>query len=344
MIARVSERETGPHADAPRQPESAEPTGLDGAWQAAERGVDAEPDPVTAPDRPRRSRERTRIFAAAGSIIVVAAIVLTFVLIKLNAKTSSSSGSLPNGHAGAAPTAVVDKVTSVPASTLNTVGSGAYAGRMQTITGNPAPLTANGKPELLYIGAEYCPYCAAERWAMIVALSRFGALSGLATVQSAVSDGAGNQEPFPNTPTWTFVHASYSSPYLTFSEVELYTNIPDTSAGGYTALQTATSAQLALLNKYDAPPYVDSAAAGSIPFLDFGNKYVSIGASYSPQVLSGLSWGTIATDLSNPGSTVAKSVDGTANYITAAICSMTGNQPSSACTTTVRSLETQLQS
>ena len=285
-----------------------------------------------------------RIFAAAGSIIVVAAIVLTFVLIKLNAKTTSSSGSLSNGHGGAAPTAVVDKVTSVPARTLNTVGSGAFTGRIQTITGNPAPLTANGKPELLYIGAEFCPYCAAGRWAMIVALSRFGTFSGLATVQSAVSDGAGNQEPYPDTPTWTFVHAGYSSPYLTFSEVELYTNIPDTSTGGYTALQTATSAELALLRKYDAPPYVDSAAAGSIPFLDFGNKYVSIGASYSPQVLSGLSWSTIATDLSNPNSTVAKSVDGTANYITAAICSMTGNQPSSACTTTVRSLETQLTS
>ena len=307
--------------------------------------------PASPQDGPRRSRERparraaqrTRIFAAAGSTIVVAAIVLTFVLIKLNAKTTPpSASSISNGHAGAAPTAVVDKVTSVPAGTLNAVGSGAFTGKIQTINGNPAPLTANGKPELLYIGAEYCPYCAAERWAMIVAMSRFGTFSGLATVKSAVSNGAGNQEPFPDTPTWTFAHASYSSPYLTFSEAELYTNIPDTSTGGYTALQTATSAELALLSKYDAPPYVDSAASGSIPFLDFGNKYVSIGASYNPQVLSGLSWNTIAADLSNPNSSVAKAVDGTANYITAAICSITGNQPASACTTTVRSLETQL--
>ena len=284
-----------------------------------------------------------RTFAAAGSIIVVAAIVLTFVLIKLNAKTTTT-GSLSNGHTGAVPTAVVDKVTSVPARTLNTVGSGGFTGRIQAITGNPAPLTATGKPELLYIGAEFCPYCAAERWAMIVALSRFGTFSGLATVRSAVSDGAGSQEPYPDTPTFTFVHATYTSKYLAFSEVELYTNIPDTSTGGYTVLQTATSAELALLRKDDAPPYVDSAAIGSIPFLDFGNKYVSIGASYSPQVLSGLSWSTIATDLSNPDSTVAKSVDGTANYITAAICSMTGNQPSGACTTTALSLQTQLKS
>jgi hypothetical protein len=42
-----------------------------------------------------------RILAAAGSIIVVAAIALTFVLIKLNAKTTPSPGSLSNGHAGA---------------------------------------------------------------------------------------------------------------------------------------------------------------------------------------------------------------------------------------------------
>jgi hypothetical protein len=36
---------------------------------------------------------------------------------------------------------------------------------------------------------------------------------------------------------------------------------------------------------------------------------------------------------------VAKAVDGTANYITAAICKMTGNQPASACTSTVQSLD-----
>jgi hypothetical protein len=310
--------------------------------------------PASSQDGPSRSRERparqatqhARIFVAAGSIIVVAAIVLTFVLIKLNAKTTPPSGpSISNGHAGAAPTAVVSKVTSVPASTLNAVGSGAFTGNFQTITGKPAPLTANSKPELLYIGAEYCPYCGAERWAMIVAMSRFGRFSGLATVKSAVSNGAGNQEPFPDTPTWTFAHASYSSPYLTFSEVELNTSIPDTSTGGFTTLQTATSAEQALLSKYDAPPYVDSAAeSGSIPFLDFGNTYVSIGASYNAQVLSGLSWNTIAADLSNPNSSVAKAVDGTANYITAAICSMTRNHPASACTTTVRSLETQLKS
>jgi hypothetical protein len=301
----------------------------------------------------RRAERRRRILLASGSVVVVLAIVLTFVLIKLNSKSSaapapttpSASASpqgLSNGPTGSALTPIVDKVTSVPASTLDAVGKGQFAGKIQTITGNPKALTADGKPELLYVGAEYCPYCAAERWAMIVALSRFGTFSGLATVHSAVSDGAGNQEPYPDTSTWTFVHATYSSPYLTFTPVEQFTNIPDASNGGYTALQSATSAQLALLSKYDAPPYITASEAGSIPFLDFGNKYVSIGASYTPQVLSGLSWSTIATDLSNPNSPVAQAVDGTANYITAAICKMTGNQPASACTPTVQALESQL--
>ena len=193
---------------------------------------------------------------------------------------------------------------------------------------------------MLYIGAEYCPYCAAERWAMIVALSRFGTFSGLATIHSAAADGAGNAEPYPNTPTWTFANAKYTSPYLTFSTVEQYTNVPDSSNGFYTTLQTMTKAQQALITKYDAPPYVST--AGSIPFVDFGNKYLVAGASYSPQVLAGLSWATIGADLSNPNSAVAKAVDGTANYITAAICKLTGNQPASACTATVKSLESQI--
>ena len=64
-----------------------------------------------------------------------------------------------------------------------------------TITG--APLTSGGKPEMLYIGAEYCPYCAAERWAMIVALSRFGTFSGLRHDPLGGQDGAGQRRAVP---------------------------------------------------------------------------------------------------------------------------------------------------
>jgi hypothetical protein len=289
----------------------------------------------------RRAEQRRRILIASGSIIAVIAVVVAFIVIKANTKPSSGSSS--NGPTGAALSSVVSKVTSVPASTLDKVGdgSGQVNAKPKAVT-NGTPLTANGKPEMLYMGAEYCPFCAAERWSMIVALSRFGTFSGLSTVHSASVNGAGTSEPYPNTPTFTFHGSTYTSKYLTFTPVETETNVPDKTTGGYTILEKPTSAQQALLAKYDVPPYVPAGSNGAIPFIYFGGKAIIAGASYNPQVLAGLSWDKIASELSNPNSTVAKAINGTANYITAAICKMTGNQPASACTATVQSLESQI--
>lgn len=278
----------------------------------------------------RRAEQRRRILIASGSIIAVIAVVVAFIVIKANNKPATNSS---NGPTGAALASVVSKVTNVPASTLDKVGSGSFTGKIQPVNGG-TPLTSGGKPEMLYMGAEYCPYCAAERWSMIVALSRFGTFSGLSTVHSSTTDTPSNIS------TFTFHGSSYTSKYLTFTPVEMETNIPDPSTGGYTTLQTPTKAQQALLTKYDAAPYTTS--AGAIPFIYFGGKYLSIGASYDATVLSGLKWDQIAADLNNPDSAVAKAINGTANHITAAICKMTGNQPASACTATVQSLEKSL--
>jgi len=335
------------HADAPQEPEMARPAGLDGD------AVPASPDWVYAQDLPsgsgepppRRGGQPWRILVAVGIVAAVAAIAVTFVLIKFNTKPAlPSASSRSNGQAGVAPAAVIGRVTSVPVSALDAVGDGGGVVTARPITLGGAALTLNGKPEMFYLGSEFCPFCAAERWAMIAALGRFGTFSGLATIRSAATDGAGGGEPYPNTATWTFAKVSYSSPYLTFTPVENLSNIPDPSTGGYTTLETPTPAQQALVAKFDAPPYVPPDYSGGIPFIDFGNKYALFGASYSPQLLAGLSWSQIAADLSNPNSPVAMGIDGTANYITAAICAMTGNQPTSACTTTVRSLETRLRS
>ena len=291
----------------------------------------------------RRAEQRRRILIAAGSIIAVVAIVVAFIVVKANSKPPASN-TASNGPTGAALASVVSDLTSVPASTTDKIGNG---GGQVNATPKPVtngtPLTANGKPEMLYMGAEYCPYCAAERWAMIQALSRFGTFSGLSTVHSASVNGAGQAEPYPNTPTFTFHGSTYTSQYLTFTPVETQTNIPDKTTGTYTLLETPTKDQQALLTKYDAPPYVPSGSQGAIPFIYFGGKYIIAGASYNPQVLAGLSWSKIASEVkNNPNSDVAKAVVGTANYITAAICKMTGNQPASACTSTIQSLESSL--
>jgi thiol-disulfide isomerase/thioredoxin len=281
----------------------------------------------------RRAQVRKQVLLTVGSVAAVLAVVVAFVVIKAFAGPASAGSNTATANAS-----VVANLTSVPASTLKAVGKGSAltynAKPLIPITG--PPLTENGKPEVLYIGAEYCPYCAAERWAVIVALARFGTFSGLAPIRSAAKDGGGNAEPYPLTPTWTFAKASYTSSYLTFTPVEGYTNIPDKATGFYTVLQTPTAAQQALLDKYDA------AYQGAIPFIDYGNKFLSVGASYNPAVLSGLTWAQIAADLHDPTSAVAKSVLGTANFATAAICSLTNNQPASACTSTVRALQAKI--
>jgi hypothetical protein len=278
---------------------------------------------------------KRRLWLAGGSIVAVIAVIVAFVLASSNGGSSgSTSGNTAAPPTGSALTSVLGQLTSVPAGTLDQVGAGTTAANPTSITG--AALTSGGKPEVLYIGAEYCPYCAAERWAMIVALNRFGTFSGLAPIRSAAKDGGGNAEPFPLTPTWTFAKSSYTSSFVTFTPVEGYTNIPDKATGFYTVLQPPTAAQQALLDKYDA------ANQGAIPFIDYGNRYMSVGASYNPAILSGLTWAQIADDLHDPSSTVAKSVLGTANFATAAICSLTNNQPASACTSAVRALQAKI--
>jgi hypothetical protein len=294
----------------------------------------------------RRAQLRTRLLLTGGAIIAVVAVVLALALIKAGSKPAATPPP-PDGPTSAALAALVKDLTSVPASTLDAVGAGSLSsdgiGHTATSTSgylapvSGSPLTAGGKPEVLYVGAEFCPYCAAARWPLIVALSRFGTFSGLSTSRSAVASGAGQDEPFPATPTWTFHGSAYTSRYLAFTPVELETNIPDPATGYYTGLDTLTAAQQELMARYEP-------GGQSIPFIDIGNAYVQMAvlAPFGPQDLQGLTWSQIAAALHDPSSTLAKGIDGSANYLTAAICKVTGNEPASACTQAVQALEPRL--
>jgi Domain of unknown function (DUF929) len=285
----------------------------------------------------RRRERRRKILMASGAIVVVVAVVVVLVVVKLNQK-STTAPLASNGPTGAALTSLTADVTGVPSSVLDQVGAGSI-GSNEFTKENGSPLTENGKPEFLYVGAEYCPYCGAERWAMIAALSRFGTFSGLSTIHSSSTDA------YPNTPTWTFYGSSYTSKYVAFSSVEETRNYRQGNSSSqnvaYVTLQTPTAAQQALVDKYD--PGTDG-QGGSIPFIDIGNKYVEIGnlSPYGPQYLQGKTWSQVAAAMNQPSSTIAKGVDGSANYLTAGICALTGNKPATACTPTVKALEAKL--
>jgi hypothetical protein len=264
----------------------------------------------------RKAERRNRMLITGGSTLVVLVIVLAFILVKLTQGSPSSSGSTSTTGT-LLPASVASQVTGVPPATLNTVGKGAVPASTSTpfSPGSGAALTSGGKPEMLYIGAEFCPYCAAMRWSMAVALSRFGALTPLHGIHSSSVDTD------PNTATLTFYKSGYTSKYLTFSPVE-----NETVSRG--PLQNPTAAQNAVWAKYEPDP-----STRGYPFIAFGNKLVMKGPIYNPAVLAGKSWSQIAAALKDPTSPIAQSVDGAANYITGAICRMTNNQPSSVCAT-----------
>jgi thiol-disulfide isomerase/thioredoxin len=275
----------------------------------------------------QRAERRRRLFITGGSILAVVAIVVAFVVVK---SLGSSAPAKPASATGTPlPSSVVNDITNVPASTLQAVGKGSTDPK-SIIRLSGTPLTKDGKPEVLYIGAEYCPYCAAERWAMAVALSKFGTFTGLRGIHSSSSDVP------PSIPTLTFYKTGYTSKYLVFTPVET------TTEDRNTPLQKTTPAQQALLSKYDAPPYVSQGSTGAIPFVDFGNKFLISGASYNPAVLQGKSWSEVAAALSDPASPISQGAVGAANSMTAAICKLTNNQPATACTPAIQQLEGQL--
>ncbi len=261
-----------------------------------------------------RSKRRPWLLVV-GTLVVIAVIVGIFLYISHQSPSSNAVQTpVPTDNT------VLKAVTGVDPSVSNAVGTGGVTNLLHSVNGSPPVLKGpTGKPEFFYAGAEYCPFCAAQRWAIIVTLSRFGTFSKIAQIQSAES----------NIATFTFVGSTYTSSYIDFVPLETASNQPDGN-GSYQPLQTPTAEQLQLINTYNAPPYTQS--QGSIPFIDIANRYVMTGASVDPQKLGATSWQDIANNLSNKDDPITQGILGSANYLTAAICITTNQQPGSVCT------------
>jgi thiol-disulfide isomerase/thioredoxin len=263
-------------------------------------------------------RKRSNAVYIVPILVVVTGIVGYYIFTQSG--TASTGCSLCGTPVSAT---VLNDLSGVSTNTLNQVGKGSGILAPASISGSP--LTLNGKPEVLYMGAEYCPFCAAERWAMIVALDKFGNFTGIQYMESDPTDI------YPSTPTYTFVSATYTSKYITFVTVEQ----EDRSEN---PLQTATTAETSLLTSYD--DCASTGQDGGIPFVDFANAYVvNCGSQYSPAALrvgdnldgAPYNWTQIAPQLNNASSIFAQNIDGTANSIISAICKVDGNAPSSVC-------------
>ncbi len=281
---------------------------------------------ATAP-APKASRSALLTWGAVGLVVVVVAVL---VIVKVVGGTTTDTTFTP---VTPAPASVLHDVTNIPMSVYDTVGvtSSSIAVSPPKILSNQPPMVINGKsPAMLYYGAEYCPYCAAERWAMVAALSRFGTWSDLQITASSHTDVD------PATHTFSFHGATLTSPYLTFAGIEQYTNVPNPAGPNpYTTLQNPTKAEAAILTKYSSSQFLpNSSTSGGIsfPFVDINNLALFSGASYDPGALANLTWTDIASNLSDPTNPITQAIVATANYMSAAICASTKGQPANVCT------------
>ncbi len=248
----------------------------------------------------RRQRIRTITIIATVAVITVSLVVGFYIAL-------SSGSSALDKYIGT-------PVSATDVSRLYQLSHGDYGpdGSSLLVTSGAAanlkpasgqPYLADGKPVVVYIGADFCPYCAVERWSLILGLSRFGNFSNLHYMTS----GSGSEGDYA---TFTFTGSSYSSRYVVFQAFEQ----EDRDRNVITQVPSNYSAEFN--NAY--------------PFVNYGNKYILQTLIPTPGILAGKNWTQIYNDISanNPDGTVIK--EG-ANAVTALVCRLTSNQPGSVC-------------
>jgi len=284
---------------------------------------DPAPEPVMAPAPASSLRRLPRRYLALGLIIVAIVLLGALVLVRDNSGPDSSS---TVETFNPAPSSLISTMASVPASVYDTVGVSSPANPVTPLhvagTGNGPTWLATvnvgpPRPVVFFYGAEFAPYAAAERWPLVLALSRFGTFSQLGVMQSSSTTA------FADLSTFTFWNVSYASRYVILESVERYSSLNPTGAR-YLSLQTPDARQSAAIAAYGTSPTTFS-------MLDVANRYVLNGAGYSPTVLAGVTQDQIAGDLSTPAAPLTQAVVAAANEITAAICASDGNRPDAVC-------------
>jgi len=162
------------------------------------------------------------------------------------------------------------------------------------------PMKKSGKLFVFFMGAEYCPFSAAERWAIVRALQKFGQWSGLKQTISAAKD-----EPFLNLPTYDFTEATYSSPQIEFVARE----IKDRE---FKPLQKLLKSEEKIVRKFDSEK--------QIPFLLIGGRFMQVGAGFTPKIFIGHTFRQTETELKKIESEIRKTIDDEANIIAALLC------------------------
>jgi len=162
------------------------------------------------------------------------------------------------------------------------------------------PVKHDGKLSVFFMGAEHDPFCAAERWAVVRALQKFGQWEGLKQTMSAARD-----EPFLNLPTYDFTEATYTSSHIEFMARELRDR-------EFKPLQKLLKTEERLVRKFNPEK--------EIPFLLVGGRFMQIGAGFTPKIFIGHTFRQTETELKKAESEIRKTIDAEGNIVAALLC------------------------
>ncbi|HVX02556.1 MAG TPA: DUF929 family protein [Nitrososphaera sp.] len=178
-------------------------------------------------------------------------------------------------------------------------------GKFMHVTDQPLK-RPGGKSLVYFMGAGFCPFCAAERWAIVKALERFGKWEGVAEDKSADHD-----EKYLNVPTFNLARAKYASDTVEFAGKE-------TADRNFDPMQELDDKDYEILDMYNPDQM--------IPFLLVDGQYMQVGAGYSPELIQNMTHDKVEAELSNPNSAIGKAINVEIDNITALICKATGGR------------------
>jgi len=261
----------------------------------------------------QRAARKRNLLMAGGGILTVILVIVGIVIVGLHTKKGTGSSD-------------VTPASSAISQAIATVATSAMTAQpdLSTIAGPPSALTgdllkaSNGLPQVLYVSAEWCPNCAATRWPLAIALSRFGTFTGISTTYSSSTDQPSHL------PTLSFRTSTYKSSYIDFAGKEAVD-------GNNKPLQKLTTAESALFDKLGGTA---SDPRPGYPFIDFGGKWKQNGTSYNPSILAGMTPDQVAATMTDATSKPGAAIQASADVFTAEICDMTGGKPANVCTAT----------
>lgn len=194
-------------------------------------------------------------------------------------------------------------------------------GKFMHVTDQPLK-RPGGKSLVYFMGAGFCPFCAAERWAIVKALERFGRWEGVTEDRSA-----GHDEKYLNVPTFSLARAKYASDWVEFAGKE-------TADRDFQPLEELDDSDYEILDMYNPDQM--------IPFLLVDGQYMQVGAGFSPELIQNMPHAQVRAELEKPNSTIGKAIRAEIDNITALLCKSTGGKGSACGSDSVKALVAKL--